>query len=91
MSVITDWSAEKAAAFTPENLTFQHSLHERPMFDDEGLARLLDRYPREKLGVFTMGEDPVAWTDLAPGRGRRYDRRPAAGSRQVRPHLAEPA
>jgi hypothetical protein len=31
------------------------------MFDDAGLEELLDRYPREKLGVFTMGEDPRAW------------------------------
>jgi hypothetical protein len=67
MSVITDWSAEKAAAFTQKNLTFEHSLHERPMFDDEGLARLLDTYPREKLGVFTMGEDPVAWSTWRRG------------------------
>ncbi|MGA0602348.1 hypothetical protein ACO2Q3_16690 [Caulobacter sp. KR2-114] len=61
MSVITDWTAEKARAFTRENLSFQHGLHERPMFTDEGLADALDRYPRHALGVFTMGQDPVAW------------------------------
>ncbi|MFO1012898.1 MAG: hypothetical protein U1E50_03965 [Caulobacteraceae bacterium] len=61
MSVISDWTAEKAAAFGHETLAFQHDLATRPMFDDEGLARLLDEYPRDKLGVFTMGEDPVAW------------------------------
>ena len=58
---------EKAKAFGRENLTFQHALHERPMFDDEGLARLLDLYPRDKLGVFTMGEDPKAWTTWRKG------------------------
>lgn len=61
MSVITDWTAEKARGFTRENLSFQHGLHERPMFTDEGLADVLDRYPRSALGVFTMGQDPVAW------------------------------
>ncbi|MGQ2989631.1 hypothetical protein [Brevundimonas sp.] len=61
MTIITDWTAEKAARMTRANLAFQHSLHERPMFDDAGLISLLDRYPREKLGVFTMGEDPVDW------------------------------
>jgi hypothetical protein len=61
MSVIDDWSADKARDFTRANLAFSHRLHERPMFDDAGLAGLLDRYPREHLGVFTMGEDPVAW------------------------------
>lgn len=67
MSVIHDWTAEKAAAFGQDTLAFEHDLAShpdlsgRPMFDDEGLARLLDEYPRDKLGVFTMGEDPVAW------------------------------
>ena len=67
MSIITDWTPEKARAFTRRNLFFQHGLHERPMFDDAGLEQLLDRYPREKLGVFTMGEDPVAWTTWRKG------------------------
>ncbi len=61
MTIITDWTAEKAAQMTRANLTFEHNLHERPMFDHAGLISLLDRYPREKLGVFTMGEDPVDW------------------------------
>ncbi len=61
MSVITDWTAGKAKGFTRENLTFQHALHQRAMFTDEGLAETLDRYPRSALGVFTMGQDPVAW------------------------------
>ncbi len=67
MSVITDWTREKAKAFGRENLMFKHALHERPMFDDEGLARLLDLYPRDKLGVFTMGEDPQAWKTWRKG------------------------
>jgi hypothetical protein len=67
MSVIDDWTPEKARAFTGQTLGFRHGLHERPMFADEGLAELLDRYPRDKLGVFTMGEDPVAWTTWRKG------------------------
>lgn len=67
MTVITDWTPEKGRAFTKANLAFQHGLHERPMFDDAGLEQLLDRYPREKLGVFTMGEDPAAWTTWRKG------------------------
>lgn len=61
MTIITDWTADKAARMTRANLGFEHTLHERPMFDDAGLISLLDRYPRDKLGVFTMGEDPVDW------------------------------
>jgi hypothetical protein len=67
VSVITDWTAEKAQAFTREALTFGHDLHTRPMFDDEGLARALHAYPRERLGVFTMGEDPVDWRSWRRG------------------------
>lgn len=73
MSVITDWSPAKAAAFTRETLTFEHGLHTRPMFDDAGLADVLDRYPRDKLGLFTMGEDPVAWQTWRRGDPGKMD------------------
>lgn len=67
MSLIRDWTPEKARDFGRANLSFEHDLHERPMFDDAGLEELLDRYPRDKLGVFTMGEDPRAWTTWRKG------------------------
>jgi len=71
MSVVIDWTSEKARSFTRDTLTCRHRLHERPMFDDAGLEELLDTYPREHLGVFTMGHDPVDWTTWrrgSPGR-----------------------
>ena len=61
MPVIQTWTPEQSAEFGRANLTFEHTLHTRPQFSDEGLADILDRYPRDKLGVFTMGDDPVAW------------------------------
>ena len=67
MNVITDWTAEKAAGFTQRLLTFRHDLQARTMFDDEGLARALHDYPRERLGIFTMGEDPVDWRSWRRG------------------------
>ena len=67
MSLITDWTAEKAGAFTRRNLEFRHDLHTRPMFSDEGLVSLLDRYPREHLGVFTMGHDALDWRSWRRG------------------------
>jgi hypothetical protein len=67
MTVITDWTPQKAEAFSTQTLQFEHALHERPMFDDAGLVSLLDRYPRDKLGVFTMGHDPVDWTSWRRG------------------------
>lgn len=65
--IISDWTKEKARAFSRETLGFRHDLHERPMFDDAGLISLLDRYPRDKLGVFTMGADPVDWRSWRRG------------------------
>ncbi|MDO8900169.1 MAG: hypothetical protein Q7V15_02330 [Phenylobacterium sp.] len=65
--IIQDWTDEKAAAFGKQTLNFTHDLHQRPMFTDEGLAEALEAYPRAKLGVFTMGEDPRAWTTWRKG------------------------
>lgn len=65
--MILDWTPDKARAFSKANLSFEHDLHTRPLFSDEGLARLLDRYPREALGVFTMGHDPVDWQSWRRG------------------------
>jgi hypothetical protein len=76
MTIIGDWNPHKAKSFGQANLAFGHDLHERPMFDDAGLEELLDRYPRDKLGVFTMGEDPVAW-----GSWRRGSAGKLTGSR----------
>ena len=69
--MILDWTSQKAAAFTRKNLSFEHALEDRPMFDDEGLARLLDQYPREALGVFTMGDDAVDWQSWRRGTAGR--------------------
>lgn len=65
--IIQDWTDQKAAAFGKQTLNFTHDLHQRPMFTDEGLAEALEAYPRTKLGVFTMGEDPRAWTTWRKG------------------------
>ncbi|HTK34273.1 MAG TPA: hypothetical protein VL358_03155 [Caulobacteraceae bacterium] len=67
LPLIQDWDAAKAAAFGRETLAFRHDLHHRPMFEDGGLIEVLDRYPRDKLGVFTMGDDPVAWRSWRRG------------------------
>lgn len=68
---LVDWNAEDAARFGRAELAFRHSLHERPMFSDEGLEEVLDRYPRDKLGVFTMGDDPVDWRSWRRGSAMR--------------------
>lgn len=66
-SVITDWTAEKARGFTRETVQFRHKLQQRLLFTDPGLEEILDRYPRDKLGVFTMGPDPMDWKSWKRG------------------------
>ena len=61
--ILTDWDAPKAAAFGTQPIVAQHTLHQRPMFSDEGLADLLDRYPREAFGLFTMDNSAEAGAD----------------------------
>jgi hypothetical protein len=67
VNILSDLTPEKAAAFGKRTQRFAHSLQERSMFRDAGLAEVLDRYPRDKLGVFTMGDDPVDWTSWRRG------------------------
>ena len=66
-AVIADWDPEQVAGFEHKVIAFRHSLHERTMFSDAGLASILDRYPREALGVFTMGEDLEDWRSWRRG------------------------
>ncbi len=61
--ILTDWDASKAAVFGQQPIVAQHTLHQRPMFSDDGLADLLDRYPREAFGLFTMDNRPEAGAD----------------------------
>ena len=72
MSVVTDWTTDKAQRFGQGDLRFRHDLHTRPMFDDAGLERVLDLYPRERH-------------DRGPAAGRRHVRphlaQPAPGGR----------
>lgn len=51
----------RSAQFGREVLTFRHGLHYQPVFTDDGLIDLLDRYPRQHIGVFTMGDTPDTW------------------------------
>jgi len=56
------------AQFGQTTQAFRHVLHERQTFTDDGLAALLDRYPQDAIGVFTMGDAPGSWL-----RGRLGD------------------
>lgn len=67
-TVLTDWDAAKAASFEKENIIAHHNLDRREMFSDDGLIDLLDRYPREEIGIYTMQIDnPLDRQSFRPG------------------------
>lgn len=55
--ILSDWDPQKAASFGKDLIVAHHNVHERPMFSDDGLADLLDRYPREAFGIYTMDNE----------------------------------
>ncbi|MGH6986131.1 MAG: hypothetical protein ACRED9_04740 [Caulobacteraceae bacterium] len=69
---ISDWTVEKAAGFGRCTLRFRHDLAERPVFSETSLAEILDRYPRHRLGIFTMGADLADWTSWRRGEAAHF-------------------
>ncbi|MAP93512.1 MAG: hypothetical protein CMK07_01060 [Ponticaulis sp.] len=69
--LLTDWDETKAKAFAKENIVAHHTAHERDMFDDDKLADLLDRYPRDAMGIYTMGVDPLDRGSFRAGNAKK--------------------
>jgi len=70
-----NWTPEHRAHFTRQNLLFRHDLDKSELFGDEALIALIDRYPRDKLEVFTMGYDPTTSGQWFFGRRGHLDGR----------------
>ena len=70
-----NWTPDHRANFTRQNLLFAHDLHESELFGDDALIALIDRYPYDKLEVFTMGYDPAASGQWFFGRRGELDGR----------------
>ena len=69
-AILTDWDAEKTSAFQNDKLIARHNLHELDLFTDDGLIELLEAYPREKLGLYTMGTDPEGADSFKAGNAQ---------------------
>ena len=62
--LLQDWTDEQRRAYRREIVVFQNRLNETGLFEDDALARLIERHPRDQLDVLTMGrdkEDPDSW------------------------------
>jgi len=66
-SLITKWSQQNKVDYGKRPLTALHNLHKSNNYDDEHLAKLLEAYPRDKLGIHTMGQNPEDWTTFVGG------------------------
>ena len=49
-----EWDDNIRTGFRRETVMARHDLHMRDSFTDDGLADVLDRYPRERLGIFSF-------------------------------------
>jgi hypothetical protein len=50
------WPQNAKSGFGTETLFASHDLHTHDQFSDEGLADILDAYPRDQLGIWTFGD-----------------------------------
>ena len=57
------WSPEEYASFGLEPQVSRHPYNILPMFNNEGLAALLDRHPREGVLAHISGDDPTQNSD----------------------------
>lgn len=73
MASLIQWTSELRQYFTQKDLLLNHQLHLNPLFDDEGLIALIDRYPFDKLEVFTMGYNPQGHSEWYLGRRGTLD------------------
>ena len=70
-TIFTETPEAVAQDFGSRPLVFGHNLHEREMFSDAGLERLLDQYPRDSFNIYTMNDNPRT--------GKRIFRKGTAG------------
>lgn len=69
------WREGTLSDFTFKDQIVNHNLHQSPLFTDEGLIKIIDAYPFDRLEVFTMGYDPRGWGEWYLGRRGNLDGR----------------
>lgn len=65
-NVFTNWEEKHSQLFGKQIVQLEHNLHERNLFTDEKLARLIEILPRETYHVNTMDKsahDPSSWRE----------------------------
>lgn len=60
------WTSEASNNIDAEAMVVSHDAHTLELFSEDSLTNLIDEYPKEKLQVFTMGDDPENRSDWEP-------------------------
>lgn len=61
-AIITKFDEKDAIMWGNEPICIGHSLHQSPLFTSDALAELIESYPREHYGIFSMGSQKnEAW------------------------------
>ena len=60
------WTQEASNKIDTEAMTVAHNAHTLDLFSEQSLTALIDKYPKDKLQVFTMGDDPENRSDWEP-------------------------
>ncbi|MEM9571241.1 MAG: hypothetical protein AAF996_07230 [Pseudomonadota bacterium] len=66
--MFVDWPEGSKSAFGREIVCAQHNISKSNLFDDDGLAYLLDVFPREKLDIWTFGKQREGHNTALRGR-----------------------
>jgi hypothetical protein len=56
-AIFENFDAEAEALWGNNTLKLRHTLHERPLFTDENLGRVLDAIPEHRMAINTMGRE----------------------------------
>jgi len=73
--MFVDWPAHSKDAFGSETLLAEHNISKSDLFSDEGLAAILDEYPRENLDIWTFGRQREGVTIAMRGRAPKMSGR----------------
>ena len=68
-----NWPDHSEAGFGRDVLLAQHDLSVSDVFTDDGLAHLLDVYPRQSLDIWTFGQESEGLNSSLRGRAPRLD------------------
>ncbi|MFC7290596.1 hypothetical protein [Hirschia litorea] len=63
-----DWPEDTPEKFSHEIISAKHDWHKDEKFSDDGIADLLDRYPRENLGLYSFPDHAEGRVKAMHGR-----------------------